>query len=408
MIVARPRHRAMLPALNADSNPDNVAALRYQHFVQRALLAYVVIVILLLTLSPFRFASPPPWRISWLGTEDTPANFLLFLPVGFFFRLALPPHVRGGLLATLLLGTAFSAAIEITQLWLPARLTSLFDVIANGLGALAGAIFCVAVRRRLHRTLPQVLTLELPMLNVFYLSLPLMWLGGLGIEDGSPRAWLLAPLGALGALIISGLWRHRFHAAAHMPRFVVVLVTAAWFVFGGFVIMQRAPEIVAQCALVVLLVTCVGLYRPAHAAFAERRFERRLLLAVWPVAVLYALMVVAWPLPDTLLPPDFALGYPEYWFRREHTFRIAEQLGTLTLLGYLVGESFGRFPQARKRTYLITFALALLLELVHGFLPGDRASALRAVLGMIAGGFGCQLYAAQLNLIRVLNDQHEG
>lgn len=56
-----------------------------------ALLGYFVVVTLVITLVPFRFEMPDRLHVMLSGTVlDTSANVLLFLPLGFLFRLARP------------------------------------------------------------------------------------------------------------------------------------------------------------------------------------------------------------------------------------------------------------------------------------------------------------------------------
>lgn len=120
-------------------------------------------------------------------------------------------------------------------------------------------------------------------------------------------------------------------------------------------------------------------------------------------------MRALWPHHDSLVSFDFALGYPEYGFDRAFTIRIAEQLGALTLFGYLIAESFGRSVLPRRtimaRNVAFSAVCALILEILHGFLPGDRASIARCLLGIVAAGFGVLLYVAQLNVVHVLRGE---
>lgn len=78
------------------------------------------------------------------------ANIVFFVPIGFLggllvgYRLWWLPIVAGG---------AFSASIELSQaLFLPGRVASAADVVANTSGALVGCLAAVAVRMLiLHR-----------------------------------------------------------------------------------------------------------------------------------------------------------------------------------------------------------------------------------------------------------------
>lgn len=382
--------------------------------VERALLAYVLVVELLLTLSPFRFSWRSDWDLAWWGDgADAPANVLLFLPVGYFLRLTLRRDHPHPLRMAMAFGAALSAGIEMLQLFLPDRLSSLSDVLSNTAGAGAGALLCGAMRRRFDRMLPSMLTLEHPLLNLVYLIVPLMWLTGVGVEAEPARIWLLAPLGAMGALILCGLWRHRFAVAADLPRPALALAVMAWFLFGAVTGLNHGPQVVAQSAVGIFALTLLLLYAGRSVGSPDRRFEHKVLAGVWPCFMVYLVMLVWWPPAATLLPFNFAVGYPEVVFNRDVTLRIAEQLGALTVFGYLLAETSGRSPlparTLRRRNLLWGLCCALLVEVGHGFLPDDRASLWRWGLGSLGVGFGITLYAAQLSVMQVLRGrrQHE-
>lgn len=92
---------------------------------------------------------------------DVLANLLLYAPFG--FAVAAHSGRRWGLAVASICGTALAAALSVTmellQHFLPARSVSLFDVVCNVLGALAGTIAgWVTTHRRSGRSweLPQV------------------------------------------------------------------------------------------------------------------------------------------------------------------------------------------------------------------------------------------------------------
>ncbi|MBK8960328.1 MAG: VanZ family protein [Proteobacteria bacterium] len=375
--------------------------------VEWALLAYVVVVELLLTLSPFRFHWPAQSLPSlWSDAQDAPANLLLFLPVGYFLRLALRRSHRHPVAAAIAFGALLSLCIETLQLFLPDRLASLFDVLSNAAGAGAGALLCDAMRRRFERRLPAVLTLDHPLLNLVYLVVPLMWLTGVGVGAKPARLWLLLPLGAIGSVVICGLWRYRFAAAAAIPRPALALAILGWFLFGAVTGLAHDVLVVFNSGLVVVVLTLLLLYARDRNVPPNRRFEHKVLLGVWPCFALYLVMLVWWPLPAALLPFNYAIGYPELVFNRDATLRIAEQLGALTVFGYLLAESRGRSLQPvhrlRWENMLWGGLVALALEIGHGLQADDRASLWRWALGSLGAGFGITLYAAQLNLMQLL------
>ncbi|MGE0388393.1 MAG: VanZ family protein [Gammaproteobacteria bacterium] len=383
----------------------------YRHrFIARALLAYCVAMIVLMTVSPFRFDWPGYWKLTVFGdVDDTPVNFILFLPVGYFFRLAGPRHAPRGALHALLFGAALSFTVEGLQLLLPARLTAVFDFISNSLGAGAGAVLCDAIRRRLDRELPAALALEHPLVNLAYLLLPLMWFAGTGIDHTPARAWLLAPLGVIGVIAIVGLWRHRFAPAAHVTPAGLALLVFGWFAFGAVSGLRAAPEIVAPCAAGAFALAFALARRGPRTHLPERRSEPRVLAAIWPWYVAYLVLLVLLPFGREFVPFASTLGYPQYSFNRNYAIRMSEQIAALTLLGYLVSQSRGRARRGGRRSIAINVAAgaacALGLEVLHGFLPDDRASGARWLLGTLGAGFGVMIYTMQLSLLRLLRGE---
>lgn len=81
------------------------------------LLLYVVAVSVVITLAPFRFSRPPRLTLAWIAVPvDVAPNVLLFLPLGFLYRLARP---RLGLVAVGSAAAVVSAALEAAQIYLP-------------------------------------------------------------------------------------------------------------------------------------------------------------------------------------------------------------------------------------------------------------------------------------------------
>ncbi len=83
---------------------------------------------------------------SFIGYGDVEflANVAMFVPIGFLAAIALPQKAWPLLLV---IGPALSAAIEtIQRVVLPERYATLQDIVANGSGAVAGAIIAVVLR----------------------------------------------------------------------------------------------------------------------------------------------------------------------------------------------------------------------------------------------------------------------
>ena len=83
---------------------------------------------------------------SWFWMRNALGNIGLLLPLGLLGPIALPALDRWWRIA--LLALAYSAAIEISQLWIPDRSADIDDVIVNVVGALLGFAMWRVVRRR--------------------------------------------------------------------------------------------------------------------------------------------------------------------------------------------------------------------------------------------------------------------
>jgi VanZ family protein len=77
---------------------------------------------------------------AWAHAGDGPLNVLLFLPLGFFLALLLRRPITAALLCVVL-----SVAIECYQSSLTTRVGSFADVVANGLGAVLGAVAATVI-----------------------------------------------------------------------------------------------------------------------------------------------------------------------------------------------------------------------------------------------------------------------
>ena len=150
------------PAVRA--RPFRALADRLRIGVAAVLLAVNLAVVLLTTLTPSPVDKPfagslrrfilelhergvPAW-IGYPQVEFT-SNVLMFVPLGFLAALALP---RRDWWLVAVLAPALSALLEAAQaLFLPARVASAGDVIANGLGAAIGAALSLLARMLVHR-----------------------------------------------------------------------------------------------------------------------------------------------------------------------------------------------------------------------------------------------------------------
>lgn len=89
------------------------------------------------------------WPRYWTGF-DLAANVAVYLPLGFFFTLALSslPWRYFGLILAVILAGATSFSLEAAQTWLPSRVPSNLDLACNTLGGLLGGLWAQYVGPR--------------------------------------------------------------------------------------------------------------------------------------------------------------------------------------------------------------------------------------------------------------------
>ena len=132
-----------------DPTPDSGAA-GGARFARISLGVYVLLVVYasLHPLSGWRDAGTPPFAFltapwpRWITPLDLVLNVLGYLPLGVLCAFALAPRLRGpaAVVAAVAGGAALSIVLEAAQTYLPARVASNVDVLANAAGALAGGI----------------------------------------------------------------------------------------------------------------------------------------------------------------------------------------------------------------------------------------------------------------------------
>jgi len=101
-------------------------------------------------------------------------------------------------------------AIEAAQLFVHGRYTSVIDVITNGSGAWFGGLIFVLLKQTLQEEhVGRLLALELPLMNLVYLLIPLMWLTSLSAGNEVLRWWLMVLLGLFGGGVLFSNYFYR-------------------------------------------------------------------------------------------------------------------------------------------------------------------------------------------------------
>ncbi len=357
-----------------------------------ALFFYVSLIILLLTLNPFYFVIPAEFSIKFeSSTGNLYNNILLFLPLGFLYRMIT------GRRGALLMGLGLSLSIEILQLFIPARTTSVVDVLANTLGAGLGAWLYDQIAPRILITSGTVdrFRLQTPLMGLIYLLVPLLWIDTLALHE-APYHWLLTLLlGLCGAILFSNLFRHWSEAVYLKVIMYASLASGVWFLIGIGPRLTHSIPLIIGCLGVMILTAILTL---VPRSLEERRFERKTLNRMLPVFGLYLFLLA-------LFFPFQPIGGWHMYFgftnRINDTSLLAlysrlEYLAAFTVLGYLIAEYRGRleqpFSKAVPPILWITSSVAVLLEFFSGFQTGRGASLVRIVLVLIGAILGGSIY----------------
>ena len=368
-----------------------------------ALFSYVVLITLVITLFPFRFQWPEQIRFLWFGGwSDTLLNVLFFLPLGFLYKLTRP---EDSILRILGLGLSLSCAVEVAQIFLAERFPSPMDVMTNGIGAWLGALLVERTQRQLSNRWIGTLALELPLMNVVYLLIPLIWLNGLAAGKDSFHHGLAMLLGLAGCLIISAVHLHLLKSSGVPRSQWVVLSAIGWFLIGSLPRLPESPSLVVLGSGFVALATRVLVMFPWLRASDQRRFEIPVLKRVWPVYLAYLMLLSLTPLPSQYQNWSGVWGFhnlgeqfsvPVWW--------LTEYVAAFTLLGYIVAESHGRrsIPQGSSILWSCFWCgmAAALLEICRGFHPRYAASFLQALFAFTGSLYGSLIYWLQLPAIQ--------
>lgn len=382
-----------------------------------ALLAYMLGVTLIITLLPFQFDWPSRWRVMFTGGPiDIVANILLFVPLGFLYRLARRESFRHSTLTVLWIGALLSMGIELVQLFERERYTSVLDVGTNALGAWLGAwaFDRLAPRTRVDGALIGRLSLELPLMGLMYLMVPLLWLNALASGGDVERGVLSLLLGVFGASLLGGIQRRHFGPVRQMSARATAGGAALWFLAGTFPSLPTRPVLLlGGAALVGALAWWQGT-RPFTLLPSNRRFEVPLLMSAAPAYAAYLTLVNLAPLLQGVGAWSIGLGFPgvaSSWTKVE-ILRFLEQVAAFTLLGYMTAEFRGRSVESYRRAVprLARWATAAVLvgEGLRGLHAGHGASYARGAVLLSAVLYGGWLYYLQRSHVMQLLAQRPG
>ena len=364
-----------------------------------SLLVYMTLMILLITLAPFRFQLPESITFIWSSSaKNLILNVLFFVPFGFLFRLSEKSPSRF-CIKPFAYGVVLSLFIEFTQAFIIGRTTSGVDLVANGSGALIGAGILDYVRGKIDEKEPyRVSTLQIPLVNLVLLLTPLIWLTCISSGNNPLRLYLLLlPLGVFGTGLLSSVFVNRLAYTGTSPNRFISTATV-WFVLSTLPAMVRFPKDVAVIWIVMVVAILVfALAQKPMATKQNRRFELPTLKRVVPFLGAYLILLL-------LLPSDMGVSKIPQQVKLMATIRLVELIAAFAVLGYVVAEMRGR-KQDKPATVLaltaaVTIAFLLFTSLIKGSFP-TTFKELFYILPLVLGSlYGCILYRTQLAVFR--------
>jgi VanZ family protein len=375
------------------------------------LVLYFFAIVLVVTLSPFDFSRPHRPRVNLnFYAGDLLSNILLFVPLGFLFRLGVDRSNWAW--RTAAFSFAVSAGIEFLQLFLPLRVTSPQDVAANVAGSWIGAAACDALAARLHAQGVRMLVLEMPLAAIFYLMAPLSWLNSLLAMEHlarTPRIWATVPLGTAAGLIVGSIARRRLGPTGIHSHWGVVVVVVVWMATSNAInFLHDARTTLAAC-LGTGAIVAVILQFPDAAFGRSRRFEQAVLLRVLPLFVVYLVAASLLPFAPLQNQWSWTSGFDALSAKPKRpsiaaALDVVEQWVQYAILGAVVAGLRGRKGESRASMLLWVGAtcglIAAACEGLRGFHPAHSAGLGEWAVAAAASVYGAYLYRMHLRAVR--------
>ena len=284
-----------------------------------------------------------PWP-RYVTTGDVLLNVAAYLPLGALSFIALRPRLSAAVawVTATLLGAALSLALECTQMFLPTRVASNIDLIANGSGAGIGALIALAF------------------------ALPALRDSGL---VALRRHWLRSDVAGDAALIVVALWIALQLYQAPLPftsgdvRDIFDL--SPWFAYTPNAYLL-AEAVSAGLALTGSSMLAAFLVRPGRSVWPVIAIALALAVAVKSVGAMafsHATQTLQWATPGVLLGSAGALVLLELALRLPRAPRAAAAILCVAGSAVLVNatpenpyQSAPLFLLGAQTTHLVNFS----------------------------------------------------
>jgi glycopeptide antibiotics resistance protein len=359
-----------------------------------SLLIYMTLMILLITLIPFRFHMPEKIEFLWsFNLKDFILNVLLFVPIGFLVGHSRKTSNRFYWKA-ICFGTSLSLSIELAQAFIMGRTTSAYDVIANGSGAFLGAGFYDYAKGKIKEQEPyRVSSLQIPLVNLVLLLTPLLWLARISSGDDPLRLYLLLlPLGIFGSGLLSSIYVNRLAYTAISPNRFIFTATG-WFLLSTLPSMVRYPKDVVIIWIVMFVIILIQAVSQKPRSSKNRRFETATLRKLLPVFGVYLLLLI-------FLPATMGVSSLPEQSQLLTTIRLVEFIAAFAILGYMIAEMRGRKDQSPFPGLCLAFgissALLVLSALIQGTDPIMGKLIHHGLPLVVASLYGGMMYRLQL------------
>ncbi|KAA3617316.1 MAG: VanZ family protein [Calditrichaeota bacterium] len=374
-----------------------------------ALFAYMLIIILVITLAPFRYHVPQKLAIFWFwDVKEVLQNIFLFTPFGFLIHSIIGEKSRFYLAKVYLLGLALSSFIEFNQFFIYTRMTSLIDIAANSFGSLVGAFFYVQFKKRLSKASGKII-LEIPLMNLLFLLIPLLWLSSLAIGKEVQRIWLILPLGLMGAILISEIYLNRIYSKTYFNRILFFLFFFAWFIISTFPALVEFPKTILAFCLICVAFIAVRFLLQKQKMASEQRFELRTLIKIVPLYCFYIIILNRWPIRSFDSNYSFSFVQPELFSTSDLDFiiRTIQLFSSFTIVGYTLYQYINR-RKPRNITAKLIFsllAISMIIEMPRGFNPSQVAVFTNIFFNFFWGLFGALIYILQLHYFKSIQNE---
>ena len=320
---------------------------------------------------------------------DIVANLLLYMPLGLCLMFAFTAQrVRWPLAGTIVIGALLSLAVELTQVYLRSRVSSLTDVALNMIGTLCGASAAMAYGAL--GTSVRIPVLASSRLDPAALSVVVLWLGfrlapfvptidWQKYKDALKPLFIEPQVGAIEVLRYVTGWIVIGYAVRLLTRreyaLAATLAVAAVVLFGRIIVVGKTLNV----SELVALAACV----PLATLLLALRDGRRLAVLV---SLLATVIVV-----QGLAPFEFSSNAQGFsWLPFRSSLRGSIELNYSTLLE----KSFWYFTLvwllSRCRWSVATAALGTAglvaaIEIAQMWLPGRSADITDPLLALVAG-----------------------